>query len=212
MPDATKLVLLRHATAFKNLEIRYGGGESDLLPTSYQDLQRITAECIHNHLTFDLIITTPRLQCIQTAEYLAQVMNLSYEINSQLLPASMGILDGLTIAEVRQKYPEMAERFDRWRNGTLEIHELQVPGMSDPVAYYQTGKIILQQMLELQRSLLVIGNRSILIALGNILLGRHPRPGGNYRVIPWHNCGMMSFEIHPERITFLPSWSTVNPY
>lgn len=212
MTNATKLVLLRHAKAFKNLEIRYGGGESDLLPTSYADLQDVIADFARKNLTFELIITTPRLQCVQTADYLAQKLNLTYEIDPHLLPASMGVLDGLTIAEVRQKYPELAEQFDRWRSGTAEIHELQVPGMSDPIAYYQAGKIVLQQMLELQRSLLVIGNRSILIALGNILLGRHPKPGGNYRVIPWPNCGMMGFKIQLEEITFLPSWSTINPY
>lgn len=212
MTNATKLVLLRHAKAFKNLEIRYGGGESDLLPASYADLQDVIADFTHKNLTFELIITTPRLQCVQTANYLSQRMELAYEIYPHLLPASMGVLDGLTIAEVQQKYPEIAERFERWRSGAAEIHELQVPGMSDPVAYYQASKIVLQQMLELQRSLLVIGNRSILIALGNILLGRHPRPGGSYRVISWPNCGMMGFKIQPEGIIFLPSWSTVNPY
>jgi len=56
---------------------------------------------------------------------------------------------------------------------------------------------------------LIVGTLSILIALANHLLGRSPKPGGNYRAISWSNSGMMCFSRKDKKTNFIEEWSNV---
>lgn len=210
MKPHSMIALLRHAKAQKNLENRHGGHGSPLLPQGYQELDGLVGDFTSKGISFDKIICTSKLQCDQTASYLSKVLNIPYEVSHNLVPIKLGLIDGLSNEEVVYHYPDIARKMQEWRNGECEICELNIPGMSDPVEYFNAMRLALDEIKSLKCSVLIIGTRSVLVALSNILLDRHPYPGGGYREVSWHNCGTAFFSIFDNSVQYLEYYSTVN--
>jgi len=80
--------------------------------------------------------------------------------------------------------------------------------MGDFKDFFQTGQLIIEDLASQNRSFLIIGTRSILVLLGNVLLGRTPNIGGGYVEIKWENCGILAFEIMESRFKKL-DWSNI---
>ena len=205
------IILVRHAKAIKNLEIRHGGAESELLPEAYEDLQGVFTDMTFKGILVERIVSAPLLQCKQTAEYLAEALKIPFEVHNDLVSANIGIINGLSIAEVQDKYPSIATQLDKWRTGQYEINELKIPGMIDPENYYKSLTAVLEQIIGFQKSVLIVGTLSIVITLAHYLLDSSPKPGGNYRAIPWFNSGMMCFSRKEHQTNLIQKWSTVKP-
>lgn len=179
------IIILRHAEAQKNISSRHGGIGSTLT-----DLGRTQISTIINDmsdLNIDRIISISRRQCIETSEILSKELRIQFSVENTLQPFNLGVVDGLSEDEVKLHYPNVHEDLKKWRSGNLEISEFEIPGASDPIAFFNEGLRFITRSIDASENTLVVGTRSILVLLYNILLGCSPEIGGGYREVKWGN-------------------------
>jgi len=96
-------VFLRHGESVGNAEARWQG-QSDYVLTekgrtqAYALAQRWKSEAAK----FDLIISSPLVRAIETAEIIASALNVKVESDAILLERHIGEMEGLTAEEVRK--------------------------------------------------------------------------------------------------------------
>ncbi len=202
-----RIILMRHAQAEKNQDIRYGGSGSPLLIEAYPSLDRVIQ--LLKSFGIKKIISAPRLQCEQTAEYVASILAVEYYVDPLITPIYLGVIDGLSEQEISNNYPKVATIFKSWQNGEIDISNLKIPGIESPEVYCRKATSFLKRIIDARDSILVIATRSVLVCLGNLLLGNTPLPGGNYKEIIWRNNELMVFEIDGGTVHFKPELSTV---
>ena len=84
----------------------------------YPPINKNGEEQMYNILEFikirgvknDRIISGPALCTIQSAEILSEELKRDFVINKELLPRNYGDWDGLTLEQVKKKYPEFENR------------------------------------------------------------------------------------------------------
>lgn len=189
-----KVCLLRHATARKNLEGRHGGTGTALTAAAPAELTPVVARLGLIRPRLGQLLSSPRPQCIQTAEILSSQLQLPWTSNLDLKPLHLGVLDDLTDTEAATLHPAVASRMDNWRRGLSEISDLNIPDAEDVAAFYSRGLCFLNALPTHSTSTLIVGTRSILVLLASIMYGRTLRVGGGYREIPWPPVGLLVFE------------------
>ena len=203
------IVLLRHATAMKNLQGIHGGKGTDLIEPATSEIYDIGNRLLQLPILFETIIHTPRQQCMQTAQLLSKLLNVKFIELQELEPISLGIVDGLSDQEVTNKYSEIGEKLAKWRNGEIEINQLEIPQMTDCRIFFDRGKKFIDDLISKKESTIIISSRSILVLLMNVLLGRNPEVGGNYREVKWENAKFVVFTISDIGKSFHLDVSTV---
>ena len=181
------IVLLRHAKAIKNEQCRHGGKGSELTESAINEIQKVCSQLVLFSSKFDKILYSPRTQCKQTAKILSQQLNVNAVELQELEPIYLGIVDGLSDDEVANKYPEINNQLTRWRNGEIEINQLEIPQMADCHEFYDKGKAFIDNIINSKKSVIILATRSIMVLLMSALLGRSSQIGGNYREIKWGN-------------------------
>ena len=213
----SKIVLMRHAKAKKNVLNKHGGKGTSILDKSKEDIKK-TMENLLVFYSPSVIFSSPRPQCVETAKFIQDNYSLIFKTSDLLTPISLGVLDGLSIDEASDYFPEYAKQMDDWRNGKIEINELTIQGMENPFDFYNKGLRFINTLEgSNQSNCLVIGTRSILVMMGNLLAGRSPKKGDGYKEIPWKNCGYMTFSIKKSmngklKYSLINSESTVLPF
>jgi broad specificity phosphatase PhoE len=191
-----RAVLIRHGHAEKNVESRHGGKGASLTPEGAKESSALATKLVAAGISAPVVFASPRIQCVETADILASALGVGLIVDQRLEPYHMGVLDGLSDAEVRERYPELCQRMDVWRSGGCEIGSLNIPDAGDVGEFYARAVAFLNsEVLSESRDTLIVGTRSILIALASALLGRTPTPGGGYREIVWRNGALLAFDI-----------------
>ncbi len=101
----TEIYVLRHGETAYNKEGRYLG-RTDV--SAIFDFDKKEIEEFKSHiesLTFNLIISSPLKRCLETAEILIGKKNVM--INDSFVERSVGVYEGLTKEEAREKYPDI---------------------------------------------------------------------------------------------------------
>lgn len=185
------LVLARHGYCVKNAQKRHGGVGSPLTKEGRDEARGLAAQLAWKGIFPTTIFVVERAQCIETGEIVALELGAPPLVPLAFEPYFLGVLAGLTEEECATRYPTLARDMTRYRRGEIEIAEVNIPGASDPVAFYDAAQTTLRALVHQLGSgdLVVVGTRSVLVGLLNIALGRSPVAGGGYREIPWDNCG-----------------------
>jgi len=123
------IVLMRHASSVKNIQNRHGGTGSELIVNSKIEIASAINVFKQEGVAFKKVICAPRLQCIKTAEFLASAFKIESAIDYRMKPISLGIIDGLSDEEVREKYPDIACQMHLWRSGKCEINKVIIPNI-----------------------------------------------------------------------------------
>ncbi|MCK6436853.1 histidine phosphatase family protein [Rivihabitans pingtungensis] len=189
-------VLLRHAEAHKNVLNQHGGKGSALSSKGVQDAHGIGQFFRIQNLNVQTVIAIDKPQCHETAKIICQEIGCTQVEVAPLSTFSLGILDGLSENDVRQRYEVLARLLDQWRSGFAEAHELRaIPGATDPSWYFSQGEAFLTGVKPhlANHDVVLIATRSVLVVLTNILLGRNPSVGGGYREVPWPNGSYATF-------------------
>lgn len=192
------LLLLRHAEAYKNVLNQHGGSGSALSPEGINEARRVGQFIENLGLTASVVKVIDKPQCLQTAQIIVEESNhRQFEIAS-LSTFSLGVLDGRSEEDVRANFQELAALLDRWRSGNAEAHELRaIPSATDPTWYFEQGEFFLSELktILLERDVILIATRSVLVLLTNVILRRRPSVGGGYREVPWSNASYAVFSI-----------------
>ncbi|TJZ55524.1 bifunctional RNase H/acid phosphatase [Streptomyces piniterrae] len=101
-------VLLRHGETALTPEKRFsgsGGGDPELSAAGRRQAEA-TAAALAARGTVQAIVSSPLLRCRQTAEAVAARLGLEVRIDDGLREADFGAWEGLTFAEVRERFPD----------------------------------------------------------------------------------------------------------
>lgn len=101
-----QFTLLRHGQSVGNLEGRHQG-QSDfpLTPTGIQQAQALARCWKTEGKSFDRIISSPLQRARQTAEILAEALEIPLEFDPIWMERNNGVLAGLTFDEGKRLYP-----------------------------------------------------------------------------------------------------------
>ncbi len=110
IPDATELILIRHGETDWNRELRFQGQlDVPLNAIGFEQAlrvaQRMTGEQVHQLISSDL------LRARQTATASQQILGLALQSDAGLREQGSGVVDGMSVAEVQQKFPQA---WNRW--------------------------------------------------------------------------------------------------
>ena len=186
------IVLMRHGTAEKNKRNEHGGSGSSLTSDGIQDIELVGRKLINLKIPIDIVYSVDRPQCTESASILSNIYSVSYEVLGSIEPYNLGLLDGLSEKQAKLLHPEITRRMDLWRQGKIDISQLNIPGSTNPINFVDRCSQVLSTIVA-NRSI-VIATRSILVAFASILLGRRPTPGGGYVEIPWNNSSFTFFK------------------
>lgn len=59
---------------------------------------------------FEAVISSPMLRAKQTADIICETLNIQYIVNGQFVERNMGVYEGLTKDEIKERYPDLWNR------------------------------------------------------------------------------------------------------
>lgn len=101
----TKLLLVRHGQSGGNVAGTFGGHS----PTPLSDLGKRQAEITAKALAkerIDVVYSSDLARAVQTAEPLAELLDLEVNKTTAFRERNVGVLEGLTFNESKEKYPQ----------------------------------------------------------------------------------------------------------
>ncbi len=112
-PDATptRLLLVRHGVTEYSVAKRFAGRSDLELTEAGLDQARRAAARIAGLGPVDVLVSSPLRRTRQTAQQLADRLDLPVLIDDGLVETDFGDWDGYTFAEVRQKWPDELQRW-----------------------------------------------------------------------------------------------------
>ena len=104
-PDSTELLVVRHGESEGNAEGRFGGhGPTPLTERGRRQAERV-AELIAG-MEPTAVVSSDLSRALSTAEVIAARTGLTPVLDPGLRERCLGIFDGLSFAEVKERYPE----------------------------------------------------------------------------------------------------------
>ncbi|MGB7207306.1 MAG: histidine phosphatase family protein [Pyrinomonadaceae bacterium] len=190
MPPPTRLYLIRHGQSAGNAEGRFGGHG----PTPLSDLGKRQAELTAQVLAKEgvsAIYASDLLRAVQTAESLAELINVAVNTTPALRERHVGVLEGLTFDESKQQFPK-----DYYALVNRNIHHVITEGES----YRHLLRRSTGQLWEILRNhqgekIAVFSHTGAICFLTLHLMGAIHR---TTKQTPWiitSNCGINRFEI-----------------
>jgi len=194
MSNVTRLYLIRHGQSAGNAEGRFGGHG----PTPLSDLGRRQAEKTAKLLAkegINAVYSSDLLRAVQTAEPLAELLNIEIRTSPALRERNVGVLEGLTFDESKAKFPR-----DYYALINRDIHHVITEGES----YRQLLKRIATELETILRDhkgerIALFSHTGALCFLTLHLMGAIHR---STRSTPWiitSNCGINRFELRGPR-------------
>ncbi|WP_053804621.1 bifunctional RNase H/acid phosphatase [Streptomyces rimosus] len=104
----TTLVLLRHGETALTPQKRFsgsGGCDPELSPAGHRQAEAVAA-ALAARGTVQAVVSSPLKRCRQTAETVAARLGLDVRVDEGLRETDFGAWEGLTFAEVQERYPQ----------------------------------------------------------------------------------------------------------
>jgi len=106
----TEIILIRHGeTEWNSQQRMQGHSNSDLSSVGQAQIQAL-GQWMKN-LPFDLIYSSDSLRAKQTAESITQFSGHELQIDQRLREKNLGVFEGLTSEEARERHPEVFRLF-----------------------------------------------------------------------------------------------------
>lgn len=177
------LYLVRHGETEYNLEGRIQGH----LDTPLSDLGKKQAKCVSSRLAdekFDAIYSSDLGRAHTTAEILAAHHNLTIKTTPLIRESNLGILQGLTRAEIEVKYPESEYE---WRRNPLTMRPPGAETREDVVARCVEFLNNIEQNHNDGEKLLVVGHGG---SLRGLVIAALHLPIPSYRMMHFSNASL----------------------
>lgn len=105
----TQILLIRHGQTALNAENRIRGQTDVPLDTTGRWQARVTGNYVADRWPLSAVYASPLRRTCQTAEAIAAAQGLAAQPLDGLLDVSFGEWQGLTITEVQERWPELAQ-------------------------------------------------------------------------------------------------------
>ena len=107
--DSTQFVVIRHGETQWNAEQRLQGhGDSPLTPCGLKQAQQLARRL--RTVTLDTLISSDLERARQTATIIAEATGHTIDTDHRLRERNYGALEGMTLSEIKQHYPEIIHR------------------------------------------------------------------------------------------------------
>jgi len=136
----TRLLLVRHGRSEMNAQRRVQGW----LDSPLDEVGRAQARAVANRLRREqpmILYTSPLRRARETAEIIAQTLDLPIVTDDRLKERDVGAIAGLTNAEIEQRFPEWVER---WRKMPDWVPP---PGAEQPEAFWERVVSVFEEIL-----------------------------------------------------------------
>lgn len=169
--EETLLFTLRHGVTELNRDKRVSGQTLDvpLLPEGIRQAEEARDRFAGTPL--DVVISSPLVRAIQTAEIVTGFLREAIEIDPMATERSFGLMEGLTRVEVESRFPEV-----RYLQIGHVGYSLNPPGGEPFPTLHARARRFLQQLLERHRGrrLLISSHQTFLQQLHGVLRSRGP--------------------------------------
>ncbi len=107
-----KLFLIRHGQTDWNIKGKIQGScDIELNDTGIKQAYELSYKVLANKYKFSKIYSSSQRRAVKTAEILSKVTNIEYILTEGLEEINLGEWEGLSWAEVKEKYPT---EYDEW--------------------------------------------------------------------------------------------------
>jgi broad specificity phosphatase PhoE len=114
--QVTRLILIRHGRTIKNAQSRVGIIDDTPLDDIGIKQARRVAERLTQY-SVDVLFTSPITRARQTADIIGEKCSLEPQIRQDLIEYDMGDIRGLTIHEIKDRYPDNYHKMIAWIEG-----------------------------------------------------------------------------------------------
>ncbi|MCS6994648.1 MAG: histidine phosphatase family protein [Anaerolineales bacterium] len=173
------ITLLRHGESVGNAENRLQGhADFPLSETGREQARKLAARWKVEGVNFDCVITSPLLRARETAQIIAEALGIpNFETDSLWMERNMGLRSGMTLDEIRARYPEppFLNPYQSWSE----------QGESDWELYLRGGQALHKLLLRPPARYLVVSHGAILNKVLYSILGITPqanRQGAHFRL------------------------------
>lgn len=137
-----------------------------------------------------------RVQVRETCEIIESLTGAAFSIEPALRNIHLGVLDGLSDAEARERYPEVAAALEGWRAGKTKIDSFEIPGAETMREFYRRVTGFLRERLRGLEPAVIVGTRSVGVAIANALgSGRHEFEARTYQRFLFDLCSVSKFRV-----------------
>lgn len=185
------LTFLRHGESVGNAENRLQGhADFPLSETGRQQARALAALWQRQGVWFDGILSSPLVRALDTARIIAEALGVSrLETDPLWMERDMGLRSGLTIEEIRTRYPQ-----PEFLNPYQPRSER---GESDWELYLRAGQALHRLLQRPPGRYLVVSHGALLNKVFYSILGITPQANGQGAHFRLANTSVSIFTYHP---------------
>lgn len=186
-----ELVVIRHGQTWANAESRYLGALDIPLNDEGRGQMSALAQRLVNDAPFTELLSSPLLRARQSAELVSRALALPVQLVPAFRERHLGLFEGLTQAEARERYPEL------WARNITRRWDEAPPGgesLDAVIARVSQGLTALAHEYE--------GKRVLLLAHGVVAKVIRALTGAGFAdFFEWqlHNGGSLVVNVDPAR-------------
>ena len=187
-----KLYLIRHGETDWNAEGRIQGHSDIELNARGLEQARCLAARLPDEGTFRAIYASPLRRAFRTAQIVSDTLQLPVISDARLLERSLGQLEGLTMRDIQEKFPDVHRA---WHSGGTRPH---IPGEETRQVFVQRAQAFIQHIRaqHTEGRVLAIthgGTINMLLMAGLNLDIEHPLPfhidNASVNIVQWGERG-----------------------
>lgn len=197
----TLLTIIRHGETEWNIIRRLQGkSDSPLTKTGWEQVKRVAAAI--GERNFDKLYSSDLKRSLNTAKEINKFHNLKLETEAGLRERNFGIMEGLNLDEILQKYPET------YHNYLDRSEDYQIPEGESLIQFNNRVMSTITELVEINQ-----GKHLLIISHGGILdcIIRHvfSYPLSSRRSFSIYNAGINSF-VCDEGLWTLDEWGNTD--
>jgi probable phosphoglycerate mutase len=201
MGSITRIIALRHGeTRWNSIGKQQGHLDSELTETGIQQA-RATARRLKS-FPIDFFYSSDLGRAIQTSTIISESLHLKFTTDPRLRERHLGIIQGLTMREFEEKYPNEALRFNQ------SEPEYKIPGGESIIDWFDRSISCIESLAQKHS-----GSTILVVTHGGILSGMFHKainvPLSQKRTFSIFNLGLNIFTISEDNQWFLETWGDI---
>lgn len=195
-----RVIALRHAESIKNLEDIYGGNGKELTKKGWLQIETLNEELqekydLINEKLLKIYSSCNRVHVVATCQKIADYFGIKEILfDERYSPIKLGAFNGLSKEEQKQLYPEAVEALRKWNLGIGDINDFVVDDL-EPASNHSQRITSFFNSLEDNAMYILVGTRSDISAIKNVILGNDPNVYMQYKYYETDYVGGVYFEI-----------------
>lgn len=191
----SEFVFIRHGRTDGNVRrILVGRTDIPLDTLGYRQAAAM-AEHVERAVAPDVIVASPLLRARETAQAIADRLDLPVEIEPDLAELNFGVYEGWTLEEIRAREPEFAAQFSQ---SAVDMHWPGGERLSDFHARVR-GALVALAVRYASKTAIIVSHGGVLGSLAAQLIGTPPNDWSRYRI---RNCSVTHLAIRRDHSVF----------